>query len=384
MSEKTPLATPPPKAAKQRSRISQSDIPAISLDKALRIPRAIVDNYASHPTRPLDVASALQVQPSSGGFRLECGAAIGYGLTEGGPNAPEISLTPLSKRVLTPEEVDDDKRALREAALKPTVANQFYSKYDGSPLPPRNIAQNVLATFAVPTDRTSDVYDLLIENARHVGFLKTIKDKEYIDIGSPLNEGVPASGASTPSPKDDTYTDGGDAVDDFTPPEVPVQQPPAPPSPEKRKRPNKLFVGHGRNKKPLEQLTKILRELRIPYLVAEDEANAGRPISQKVRDTMDQCGAAILIFSADVEHFDGDRKSIWHSSENVSHELGASAVMYDDRVILFKERDVNLASNFSGIGYIPFEKDRLDAEMGALLRELVALKFLKLSVGDED
>lgn len=99
---------------------------------------------------------------------------------------------------------------------------------------------------------------------------------------------------------------------------------------------------------------------------------------------MDQCGAAILIFSADIEHFDKDDNSIWHSSENVSHELGASAVMYDDRVILFKEKDVNLASNFSGIGYIPFEKDRLDAEMSALLRELVALRFLKLSVGDDD
>jgi hypothetical protein len=67
----------------------------------------------------------------------------------------------------------------------------------------------------------------------------------------------------------------------------------------------------------------------------------------------------------------------------VSHELGAAAVMYDDRVILFKEKDVSLASNFSGIGYIPFDKDRLDAEMGALLRELVALKFLRLSVGDD-
>lgn len=162
------------------------------------------------------------------------------------------------------------------------------------------------------------------------------------------------------------------------------QTPTPPPTSEKRKRPNKLFIGRGRNKKPLEQLTKILRDLGIPYLVAEDEANVGRPISKKVRDTIDQCGAAILIFNADIEHFDKDQNSIWHSSENVSHELGAAAVMYDDHVILFKEKSVDLASNFSGIGYIPFEKDHLDAEMSALLRELVALKFLKLSVGDED
>jgi hypothetical protein len=73
---------------------------------------------------------------------------------------------------------------LREAALKPTIVQRFYAKYDGSPLPPKTIAQNVLATFDVPGDRTSAVYDLLIENARFVGFLKKIKDKDYIDTGS--------------------------------------------------------------------------------------------------------------------------------------------------------------------------------------------------------
>lgn len=380
----TPKANVQAVKVARRSPISQADIPSISLEKALRVPQAIATNYASHPTRPLDVAAALSVTPSSGPFRLECGAAVGYGLTEGGPNAPQISLSVLGKRIVTPTEVDDDTKALREAALKPTVANQFYTKYDGAPLPPKTIAENVLATFAVPRDRTGDVYDLLIENARFVGLLKSIKDKEYVDIGGPLNGGgsfVPAATPAAALAVEDAADDpsmGGDE----TPAEQ--QQPPTLPAElEKRKRPNKLFVGHGRNKKPLDQLTKILRDLGIPYLVAEDEANVGRPISQKVRDTMNQCGAAILIFSADVEHFDKDGDSIWHSSENVSHELGAAAVMYDDRVILFKEKDVSLASNFSGIGYIPFDKDRLDAEMGALLRELVALKFLRLSVGDD-
>ena len=122
----------------------------------------------------------------------------------------------------------------------------------------------------------------------------------------------------------------------------------------------------------------------IPYQVAEDEATAGRPISKKVRDTMEGCGAGILIFSADMEYFDKDRNSVWRPSENVSHELGAAAVMYDDRIILFKEDDVTLASNFSGIGYITFEKDKLDAKTNELLRELVALKILRMSVSDDD
>ena len=78
------------------------------------------------------------------------------------------------------------------------------------------------------------------------------------------------------------------------------------------------------------------------------------------------------------------RRPIWRPSENVSHELGAASVMYEDRIILFKEESVQLASNYSGIGYITFEKDALDAKVNDLLRELVAFKILKLSLSDDE
>ena len=363
----------------KRSRISQADIPAISLEKALRIPRAIAENYASHPTRPLDVASALDVQPSSGPFRTECGASIGYGLTEGGPNATEIALTTLGKRIVTPTEVDDDKRALRDAALKPTVAEQFYKRYDGSPLPPKNIAQNVLATFSVPADRTSDVYDLLIENARYVGLLKSIKDKEYVDIGGPLSwvSTAPATPATDSAQDDvDLY------VEDEYEPDAGVQNtsppPPADPAPSHK---NAIFVGHGGNKKPMEQLVKILNEYGIPHKEAVDEANRARPIPQKVAETMRECGAAILVFTADKEYFDKDGNPIWRPSENVSHELGAASVLYGERIVVFKEKGIELPSNFSSVGYIEFEKDKLSDKGIELFRELVTMKILSISAG---
>ncbi|MDQ1444914.1 MAG: hypothetical protein QOI20_1378 [Acidimicrobiaceae bacterium] len=369
-----------PTQATKRSRISQTDIPAVSLEKALRVPRAIAENYASHPTRPLDIASARGMQPSSGSFRIECGAAIGYGLTEGGPNAPEISLTPLGKRIVTPTEIDDDKVALRAAALKPTVAAQFYTRYDGSPLPPKNIAQNVLATFNVPADRTSDVYDLLIENARYVGLLKAIKDKEYIDIGGPLNG--PSSftaNAVAESPQDQVDLIGRkEESDPDTAAHAPPPPPPTNPAPSHK---NAIFVGHGGNRKPMEQLVKILNEYGIPHKEAVDEANRARPIPQKVAETMRECGAAILVFTADKEYFDKDGQPIWRPSENVSHELGAASVLYGERIVVFKEKGIELPSNFSSVGYIEFEKDKLIDKGIDLFRELVSMKILSISVG---
>ena len=367
-----------PAAVAKRSRISQADIPAISLEKALRIPRAIAENYASHPSRPLDVASAIDATPSSGTFRVECGAAIGYGLTEGGPNAPEIALTPLGKRVVTPTEIDDDKVALRAAALKPTVAEQFYKRYDGSPLPPKHIAQNVLATFSVPNDRTSDVFDLLLENARYVGLLKQIKDKEYVDIGGPLAAGpvLPAEDANLADEDEaDGLMVGGDDTDVKQPPSQPADPTPTP------THKNAIFVGHGGNKKPMEQLVKILNEYGIPHKEAVDEANRARPIPQKVAETMRECGAAILVFTADKEYFDKDAQPIWRPSENVSHELGAASVLYGERIVVFKENGIELPSNFSSVGYIEFEKDKLSDKGIELFRELVSMKILSFSIG---
>jgi len=364
----------PEAGSKKRTRISQGDIPSFSLEKARRVPQVLADSYGSDAARPIDVASALNVTPSSGPFRTLCGAAVGYGLTDGGPNAPTIGLTALGRRVVTPTEVDDDKRALWAAALKPTVAQKFYSKYDGSPLPPKNIAQNVLATFAVPPDRTSDVFDLLIENATYVGFIKKIKDKDYIDIGSPII----GNGATAQSVVDPAGSEEGAQVDeDLGEEDDQSEQTPAANGANK----NAIFIGHGGNHKPMEQLIKILNEYGIPHKQAVAEANRARPIPQKVADVMRECGAAILVFTADKEYFDKDGNSIWRPSENVSHELGAASVLYGDRIVIFKEKGIELPSNFSSVGYIEFDKDKLEDKGIELFRELVSMKILSISVG---
>lgn len=140
-----------------------------------------------------------------------------------------------------------------------------------------------------------------------------------------------------------------------------------------------IFVGHGKNTAPLEQLKRILGEFKIPYKVAVDEPHLGRPISAKVRETMRSCNCAILIFTADEELQDKDGNVIWRPSENVIHEFGAASYLYEDRVVVMKEEDVHLPSNFSDIGYISFEKDRLEGKAMEILRELIGFGIVKVS-----
>ena len=140
-----------------------------------------------------------------------------------------------------------------------------------------------------------------------------------------------------------------------------------------------IFIAHGKDKKPLEQLKRILEQFKIPYRVAIDEPNLGRPIGSKVREIMKSCNCAILIFTADEEFEDRDGKTIWRPSENVVYELGATGYLYDNRIVIMKEDTVDFPTNFRDIGYIPFERDPLEAKTLDIIKELIGFGIVKVS-----
>ena len=112
--------------------------------------------------------------------------------------------------------------------------------------------------------------------------------------------------------------------------------------------------------------------------MAVDEANAGRPISEKVADTMRQCSAGIFIFTAD-EHFLNDAgETVFHPSQNVVYELGAASLLYGRKIVILKESGITFPSDFKDLGCIKFEKDALDAKGMDLLREMIALDAVRL------
>ena len=140
-----------------------------------------------------------------------------------------------------------------------------------------------------------------------------------------------------------------------------------------------IFIAHGKNKKPLDQLRRILDQFKVPYRVATEEPNLGRPIGTKVKEVMESCNCAILLFTADEELFDKDKNSIWRPNENVIHELGASSYLYGSRIVILKEENVTMASNFKDFGYISFSTDALDAKSLDVLKELIGFGIVKFS-----
>jgi predicted nucleotide-binding protein len=357
-----------------------SDFPKFPLEEALAVPNALQRN-GGQPLTAIDMATAIGRSPGSSTLRMLAAASSAYGLS-GGSYKTQFTLADGGRAIIEPTSAAEEARGLVAAALQPPTYRKAYDYYKGKKFPEEQFFINTaVREFGVQQKQAAKFVEIFTANMRFVGLIKETPGGDWLAkdaIPQPTSATVTETEVADLEAEANAGEDGGaaDAVE---------QAPPTSPAATTRKRrPNRMFVGHGKNKKPLTQLTKTLDNLGIPYLVAEDEPNVGRPISKKVRDTMDECGAAILIFSADEEFFDKDRNSIWKPSENVSHELGAAAVMYDDRVILFKEESVQLASNYSGSGYIPFEKDHLDAKVNDLLRELMGLKILRMSLEDDE
>jgi hypothetical protein len=112
----------------KRTYFSQAEFPQTTLQEAQRIASSLADNFAAKNATPPDVALALGISPTSSAWRMLTGSSIAYGLTEGGFNAATITLTPLGKRLVAPEEEGADVLARREAILKPRILMEFFEK----------------------------------------------------------------------------------------------------------------------------------------------------------------------------------------------------------------------------------------------------------------
>lgn len=356
--------------------------PPVSLPQALELARAITEFNAGKPMNRILLAGALKASPSSSAFRDKIMASYRYGLTDGNYNSENIALTDIGTSATRPRDDNERVAAQRQAFRHVPVFDQLLVHFANNKLSEPQFLKNVLerSPFSIDPAWSSEVATIFEENARAVGYLQILNGANYVVLDT----------GTAPVPdvrKEEAHAEPEQADGQSTPPPSAVSaesaaQQPGPPSvmestPD-RPRPVKVFVAHGKNRKPLEQLTKILNEWQVPFVVAVDEANAGRPISEKVADTMKSCTAGIFIFSADEEFRDSSDKTIFRPSQNVIYELGAAGLLYGRKIVVFKESGVTFPSDFSDLGWIHFDRDALDAKAMDLLRELIALKAVKL------
>ena len=357
--------------------------PSVSLSDALVIPQGIRDHNAGHPMNRILLAGALDMGAASSDYRDLIAAANKFGLISGNYNSETLSLTELGGRLTAAESDEARLSAMRDAMERVALFKKMLDHYNNGRLPSPAVLKGALerAPFNVPSEWSAEAAKIFEETGRLTGVVRAMKGgTPYVvrEAGPPIPEDVNGDEIAGDETADDAATPAtGDTAVAAKPPTTPVA-PAVVPAPASSRQ---FFIAHGKDKDALAQLQTFLRDLDVPYVVAEEEPNAGRPISQKIADLMRSCSAGIFIFSGDEEVIDAKGNTVRRPRPNVVYELGAASFQYGQRIVVFKEQGVEFPTDFRDLGYIEYEKGRLGAKSMELLRELIKLKAIRVMPG---
>jgi hypothetical protein len=179
--------------AKKAAANAVAKYPRHSIERALRIPKAILEQNAGRPCTPEEAAGYLGVG-FRGPFTVEVSSAIKYGfLTR--PEAGKIQPTELARRVLRPTSPEDEVKGYREAILNAPEISEVYKHYRGENIPDETFFKNTLVdSFKIPETDFADFKQIFLESLETAKLLEKHGDKiRVLDVSTEI--GAPAQTA---------------------------------------------------------------------------------------------------------------------------------------------------------------------------------------------
>jgi len=153
--------------------------PRHSVEKALRIPRAIIDQNAGKPCSENESAKYVGVG-FNGPYRVEVSSAIKYGFLER-PQVGMLSVTDRARRAIRPQKPGDEIAALRQAVLAAPEISQVYTHYRGEYLPDGTFFEHALVDqFNIPTDKIHEFKELFLVSLQSAKLVEKKDDKYRI------------------------------------------------------------------------------------------------------------------------------------------------------------------------------------------------------------
>jgi hypothetical protein len=169
-----------PRAAKSANDggSSQSPYPRHAVDKALRIPRAILEQHAGKPATANEAASFVGAKKAHGPFRVELASASKYGFLER-PEPGKVQPTDLAKQVLRPQKPNDAVDGYRKAIQLAPVISEVYTHYRGEHLPDDQFLKNtVVEKYKVPAEKFEEFKTIFLESLESAQLLTKHGDND--------------------------------------------------------------------------------------------------------------------------------------------------------------------------------------------------------------
>ena len=270
-------------------KYARRPFPADTLAEAVALAQAIQDKNNGRPMNRVLLADAIGRKPASSQYKELLSSSFKYGLTIGNEKSGVISLTELGVALTKPRDPSEHAASLRTAALQPDLFRRLADHYSNGKLPRGSFFLSVLERdFGVPRERCQECAETLVQNGKFAGIIQELQETLYVILDA---ESMPAEAPGGEDPVQEAEVVGAPVTGESQSPES--HQSPA--------GERFIFLGHGKSRRPLEQLEKVLQQFKIPYKVAVDEPQMARPISVKVASVMRECHSAILIFTSDEE-----------------------------------------------------------------------------------
>ena len=186
-----PAKRPKQKAKTKNANGSQdrAKFPRDSLEKALRIPKAIIEQNAGRACSPKEAGAflGLKQERQGGPFALVVSSAKKYGLIRQ-PERGKIEPTELAKKIIKPQSIDDEIDGYRKAVMNAPTISDVYNHYRGENLPDDNFLENtVVDTFGVPKESFSEFKQVFLSSLKTAKLIEEHGEKlRLVDIS---NEG---------------------------------------------------------------------------------------------------------------------------------------------------------------------------------------------------
>lgn len=119
-----------------------------------------------------------------------------------------------------------------------------------------------------------------------------------------------------------------------------------------------VFLIHGRSEDWRKVERFINKDLKYKTVVLQEVYRSGETIVEKLESMLEDCDCAVAIMSPDDQMASGN----YRARQNVIYEMGfCSGQLQREKLIVLKERSVEMHSDLHGLVYIPYENGYIES-----------------------
>ncbi len=336
---------------KRRRRRRARSYPIHELQNSLEVASAIHKEGISGSINTVRLSGILRTTPDSSAYVMRLTSARKYGLTEGNSRSENIILTDRGRSAVAPSRPEEQRRALIEAALEPSLFYKFYDAYDGQKLPTDEMATNLLQRdFGIGSSLIQECLDVIKSNGYFVGLLGEVGRDVYVST----------SGAHSSAKPAELFPEK-DPIDLVT---------------ERKVQSNSIFVGHLGCPDIIRYIEPFLSSFGISF--HSFEFGVAFPLTEIASIEVAACNSAVIVYAKNDKFSFENSNGFNKSRESMINLVGAVSALYGNRILLLRERGLDRLFQEDTIPTVEFTGTSME-ELGlALLQSLHSMDIIEI------